>query len=325
MKISVICTVKDEEKSIGDLLVSLRAQTRPPDEVIITDGGSTDRTMEIIQEFAASGMPIEVLALPGSNISQGRNAAIRAASGQIIASTDAGVCLEPCWLEELARPWENGRNPEEVMPGVVSGFFLADPKGVFEAAMGATALPSLGEISPESFLPSSRSVAFTKAAWETVGGYPEWLDYCEDLVFDLSLRQAGLRFEFVPQAIVHFRPRSSLGPFFLQYFRYARGDGKADLWRKRHLIRYAAYTLGPLALAIGFWYKSLWLLVLAGALVYLWRPYRRLWPMMRGWPLAHRVQASILVPVIRVTGDLAKMIGYPVGLFWRLRGGARHR
>ena len=51
--------------------------------------------------------------------------------------------------------------------------------------------PTRDEVDPATFLPSSRSVAFRKAAWAAVGGYPEWLDYCEDLVFDLSLRERG--------------------------------------------------------------------------------------------------------------------------------------
>src|SRR5206468_161896 len=102
---------------------------------------------------------------------------------------------------------------------VVSGFFVPDAETPFERAMGATVLPSLPDIDPLSFLPSSRSVAFRKDAWEAAGGYPEWLDYCEDLVFDLRLRELGKRFVFVPQAVAHFRPRRTLRAFYLQYYR----------------------------------------------------------------------------------------------------------
>ena len=100
--------------------------------------------------------------------------------------------------------------------------------------MGATVLPTVDEVKPESFLPSSRSVAFTKAAWEAAGGYPEWIDYCEDLIFDFRLRDVAGPFAWAPEAVAHFRPRGSLKAFFKQYYRYARGDGKADLWRKKH-------------------------------------------------------------------------------------------
>src|SRR5699024_1302604 len=108
---------------------------------------------------------------------------------------------------------------------VAAGFFRVDPHSLFEAAMGATAFPLVSEIDGESFLPSSRSIAFRKAAWQTVGGYPEWLDYCEDLVFDLRLKAIAAPQAFAPDALVYYRPHNSLKSFFKTYQRYARGDG----------------------------------------------------------------------------------------------------
>jgi hypothetical protein len=187
--------------------------------------------------------------------------------------------------------------------------------------MGATVLPQLNEIDPAKFLPSSRSVAFTKAVWRAVGGYPEWLDYCEDLIFDFALRDTFGGFAFAPEAIVYFKPRSSLRSFFKQYYRYARGDGKANLWLKRHLIRYATYlmvlpAIGWLAARIDPWFA---LLYAVGAAIYLKRPYQRLAAMKPNLDRSGWLKAIGWIPVIRVTGDLAKMIGYPVGIWWRRR------
>ena len=316
MRVSVITTVKNEEASIAGLLDSLLAQTRAPDEVVLADGGSTDRTREIAATYVDRGLPLRMVAAPGSNISRGRNLAIRAATGDIIASVDAGVRLETAWLAELTAPWAVSGAPP---PDVVSGFFQVDAESLFETAMGATVLPDLADVDPATFLPSSRSVAFTRQAWRRVGGYPEWLDYCEDLVFDLRLRAAGCRFAFAPRAVAHFRPRSSLGAFFRQYYRYARGDGKADLWRKRHAIRYATYLLGvPALLGLVVVQSPLWLAAgLAAALAYCRRPVQRLWPRLASYGPADRLMALALVPVIRVIGDVAKMLGYPAGLWWR--------
>jgi glycosyltransferase involved in cell wall biosynthesis len=328
--VSVIATVKNEAQAVHRLLDSLAAQTRPPDEVIIVDGGSTDGTVKVLEEYAAGGaVPLKVLVRPGTNISQGRNAAIAEATGEIIASTDAGVRLSPNWLEELVGPFEEKgeetkrkirviRGKEELY--VVSGFFLPDPETVFETAMGATVLPVLADVKPEKFLPSSRSMAFRKAAWQRVGGYPEWLDYCEDLVFDFKLRELG-PFAFAPRALAYFRPRKSLRAFFQQYYRYARGDGKADLWRARHAIRYSTYLIAvPVILLLGLWWTPLWwLLFPIGGAIVLWTPYKRLWPMIKSYSSTDRVKAIFWVPIIRVTGDIAKMVGYPVGVLWRLR------
>ncbi|MGC9335728.1 MAG: glycosyltransferase [Anaerolineae bacterium] len=323
-KISVVATVLDEGEAIERLLKSLTTQTRPPDEVVIVDGGSTDGTLEALQTWAELGdLPLRIIVEPGANISRGRNVAIAAATGPVIAVTDAGVRLEEDWLEALVAPLEVD-DPHHLV-AVVSGWFEADPQNWFEAAMGATVLPCLQEIDPDQFLPSSRSVAFRHAAWEAVGGYPEWLDYCEDLIFDLRLRELYGPFAFAPAARVHFRPRSSLWAFFKQYYRYARGDGKADLWRKRHAIRYLTYWVaGPLLVALALLHSPWWWLALgAGFMAYTIQPYRRLWPLLGGYGPIDKLKAVLLVPIIRVVGDVGKMIGYPVGLLWRWRNWRR--
>lgn len=326
-RVSVICTVLNEGEAIRRLLDSLAAQTRPADEVVIVDGGSRDNTVAVIQEYAGC-LPLHVLVEPGANIARGRNIAIAAARGEIIASTDAGVWLEPRWLEKLLEPFrsavQQSKGPADQKipdaPFAVAGFFVPDPRTTFEIAMGATVLPAVEDINPARFLPSSRSAAFTKAAWSAAGGYPEWLDYCEDLIFDFRLREAAGPFAWAPEAVAHFRPRGTWRAFFKQYYRYARGDGKADLWRLRHAIRYGTYLVAlPGLLALSILHHPLWLLALgAGVLAYCRTPYRRLRPYLSHMAPGERVKAVLLVPLIRAVGDAAKMLGYPAGWAWRL-------
>jgi len=320
-RVSVIATVRNESCSIAQLLESLRCQTRQPDEVIIVDGGSTDDTLAQLQVWESNcHLPLRVLVEPGCNISRGRNVAIAAAHSPIIACTDAGVRLEPSWLANLLQPFESNGTVEPARI-VACGFFQPDATTVFETALGATTLPVLADINPERFLPSSRSVAFLKSAWEAIGGYPEWLDYCEDLILDFRLRARGYRFVFVPAAVVHFRPRSNLGAFFKQYYRYARGDGKAGLWRRRHAVRYLTYLVVlPALLWLAVNESLLWgVPLILGAAVMFFTPYKRLLPTMASWGVLDRLQAIALVPIIRMTGDIAKMLGYPVGVYWRWR------
>jgi cellulose synthase/poly-beta-1,6-N-acetylglucosamine synthase-like glycosyltransferase len=259
-----------------------------------------------------------VIVVPGANISHGRNRAIEAATGDIIAATDAGVVLSPTWLEELAAPFAE----ESVQ--VVSGWFEADPYTDFEVVMGSTVLPSVEDVDPATFLPSSRSVAFRKSAWAAVGGYPEWLEHSEDLVFDMALRDRFGPFAFAPDAVAYFRPRSNLRSYYRQYFAYARGDGKANLWPKRHLVRYATYLLAlPLLLRM-IWREKWagWALLALGVGAYSRRPAERLWDNTWGWRPPARVRAFALIPIIRLVGDIAKMLGYPAGMWWRLRNRA---
>jgi len=341
VRVSVICTVLNEGASIRRLMESLCAQTRQPDEVVIVDGGSHDNTVAILQEYAGR-LPLSVTVAPGANISRGRNVAIAAATGDVIASVDAGVWLEPQWLEKLAEPLmadgrsqmanrksqmanSRSRGLQSHQPSVAAGFFVPDGETTFEIAMGAAVLPTAGEVKPESFLPSSRSVAFTKEAWAAAGGYPEWIDYCEDLIFDFRLRDAAGSFAWAPEAQVHFKPRGSLKAFFKQYYRYARGDGKADLWRKRHLIRYVTYLIAlPGLLALSLLHSpGWWFVLLAGVMFYCAAPYRRLRPQLAALAPVERIKAVLLVPVIRASGDVAKMLGYPAGWVWRLRNWTR--
>ncbi len=316
LKVTVIATVLNEEASVGELLHSLVSQTRRPDEVIISDGGSTDDTLRRLQA-GAEGLNLQVIPLASANIAEGRNAAVVRATGDVIAVTDAGVRLKPTWLEQLLAPFETRRGRLDV----VSGFFEPDPRSVFEVAMGATVLPTREEINPARFLPSSRSVAFTRDAWRRAGGYPEWLDYCEDVVFDLALRRSGCVFGWAPEAVAFFRPRPNLRAFWTQYYRYARGDGKAGLWPRRHAVRYGAY-LGGAALLLAGRRRPRFLLPLAvGAAFYLRAPYRRLIPWLSGLEPQEKAEAALWVPLIRLVGDLAKMAGYPVGVLWRLRQG----
>lgn len=316
--ISLIVTVLNEGDNIRHLLDSIVEQTRPPDEIVIVDGGSTDNTVDILRGYSKR-LPLRLLIAEGCNISQGRNLAIAEARGDIIAATDAGLRLAADWLEKISAPLL-----EDEALGVAAGFFRADPQTDFEIALGAATLPLVDEIDAGSFLPSSRSIAFRKRAAQAVGGYPEWLDYCEDLIFDLRLRLAGERFVFVPAAVAHFRPRASLRSYFRQYYLYARGDGKADLWRVRHFVRYATYlALAPgIGIAGLLAHLLLWAGWLMGGLVYLYRPYRRLPVLMRA--AERRSLMSWLfciawIPLLRLVGDVAKMLGYPRGWLWRLR------
>jgi cellulose synthase/poly-beta-1,6-N-acetylglucosamine synthase-like glycosyltransferase len=282
-----------------------------PRRIIVCDGGSTDGTVDVLKGWAVpAGTMLTVLVEPGANISRGRNQAIKQAKTTFVAVTDAGTRVQRTWLSELY----NAFTPEV---DVVSGFF--EPEGVspFERLLGSIITPTVEEIRGDSFLPSSRSVAFRRSAWEQAGGYPEWLDYCEDLVFDKAMASAGASFSFAPEAIVTWNARPDAKSFFKQYYRYARGDGKAGLWPRRHALRYAAYMGGALSL-VAFEADSAWLLaaLTVGFIGYLRRPITRYIRRFRqvGVPLA---VGLVLVPALVVLGDIAKMIGYPVGLLWR--------
>ena len=312
MRVSLVATVKNERGSIDAWLEGIASQTRPPDEVVIVDGGSDDGTLEVLNAWVP-GFPVTVLSLPGASISQGRNHAMRRSNGDIIAVTDCGTVARVDWLENLTQPFA------DPLVDVVSGFFHPGSPSRWERALAAATLPDAHEIRPDRFLPSSRSVA-VRAVWVRQGfEYPEWLDYCEDLIWDMQLKQAGARFHFAPDAVVTLHTRPNAGAFWQQYYRYARGDGKAGLFGRRHFVRYATYLAlarvlarrRPLEMAVT---------CILGAL-YVARPVRRL--LKRNGALqsgpAELMATSATIPFQMALGDFAKMAGYPVGLVWRYR------
>ena len=61
IEVSVVAPALNEEDSIRVLLEDLLNQTLKPTEIVITDGGSTDATREIIEEFIKRGEPVKLI------------------------------------------------------------------------------------------------------------------------------------------------------------------------------------------------------------------------------------------------------------------------
>ncbi len=308
MTVAVCATVLNEARDAGGLADSLRAQLRAPDELVIVDGGSTDGTAEILRESLAGVPGVQVIDAPGANISAGRNLAARKTQADLIAFTDAGIMRSPEWLNSLIDAAEQAPRAAGAF-----GYILAAPGNTVETAIGAVGLPSAGEIDPVHYPPSGGSMLLRRQWFERVGGFPAWLDYGEDLWLDRRVWAEGGWFVHAPGADVRNRPRSSLPAFFRQYYHYAWGDGRAGMLGKRHAARFAAYVVG-LALAR----RPTWLR--AALLTFLgYRYVRRPVARARGLPGGGSA-APALVPLVRVVGDAAKMLGYAAGSWRRLRG-----
>lgn len=306
---SLVMTVLNEEGSLPAFLDHLEDQTVHPAEIVVVDGGSTDRSAQLLRDWSPScGCRIRVRIEPGAGISEGRNIAIRDSVSDQIVVTDAGTVPRRDWFAHITAPWASDRG------AVIAGFFEPAGDAFWPRTIAAATTPTRSEIDPGSFLPSSRSVAFPRQVWRDAGGYPEWLDYCEDVVFDLELRTIRQPFVFVPTAVVAWAGRRNLAAFAVQYYRYARGDGKAALFRRRHLLRYGAYAFAILA-----WALSPWLVVVGaiGFVGYVGKPWRRVWARRAMFSAPHVFAALAATPIVVVVGDVSKMAGYPVGVRWR--------
>jgi len=202
------------------LVESLLAQSRPPDEIIVVDGGSTDGTVELLHAYAARQSSLRVVALDEANVAEGRNIAIANARYSYTASADGGVEYPKSWLANLVRPIEVNSEVD-----VVCGYFEASPKTFFEECAAAVLYPTRSLVDWDKFLPSCRSVAFKRKVWEDLGGFAEWLPrgISEDTHFFLRARKAGYKFTYASDATCYWRPRRNFSEVFEQYFYYTRG------------------------------------------------------------------------------------------------------
>ena len=85
MKLSVIIPVRDEAATVASLLDTLLRQTPAPDEIVVVDGGSTDDTRAIVQQYARNHSHVHLLCDADAFPGRGRN--LGAASDQT-TSTD---------------------------------------------------------------------------------------------------------------------------------------------------------------------------------------------------------------------------------------------
>lgn len=310
MRICLISTLLNEAQSLPEWIDSLEAQKRPPDEIVIVDGGSTDGSWELLEGWAAGHPEVRLISLPSANISKGRNAAIRAATSEVVAVTDAGCTLDPHWLEHLARAMKSGAE-------VAMGFYEPDSRSALHRFIACLNLPDASEVDPERFMPSSRSIAFSKAVWEQAGGYPEWLDIGEDMYFNFAVLALGARRDFAPEAIVRWHLRATLRATARQYFRYAEGDGLAGMYTRRHALRFATYGA---ALAAGLFLRPRRFVPTALAATALrMRPaYRRARRRLEPGELA---AAVVCLPALEALLDAAKMAGYVSGVRRRSQTG----
>ena len=97
--ISAILPVKDGERYLAEAIVSILEQSRPPEELIVIDGGSTDRSAEI----AGSYEDVKLIRQSGEGLAQAWNQAVDASSGDLIGFLDSDDLWLPGKQEAQAR------------------------------------------------------------------------------------------------------------------------------------------------------------------------------------------------------------------------------
>lgn len=180
--ISVVIPTLNEEKQVAKCLKSLKNQDfKKPFELIIVDGGSSDRTTAIAREFDAI-----VILQKGRGIGDARYWGFQQAKGEIVASTDADAILPSDWLEKIENYFS-----QNLKVGALTGDFELTRDSDFWLRNLFKLGPLINRVI--AFFVghpyfSSRNFAIRKKIYNQVGGFDRRLKGLEDA--ELSTRVA---------------------------------------------------------------------------------------------------------------------------------------
>lgn len=273
LSVSVVVPVKNEGKTIARLIEGLIAQTCQPSEIVITDGGSTDRTKELIrsrQKYCP--VPIVLVeveqALPG----QGRNLAISRARNEWLACIDAGTVPRSDWLAELTATAQRSPSVQ-----VVYGGWEPITNTYFTECAAITYVPR------RTHARSIASCLLRRDAWVAAGGFREDLRSAEDLLFFSSLEKAGVTEAYCERAVVDWELQPSVARTFQRFTVYSRNGMRAGLAREWQYNVTRLYLLMGLSLLAALWF---WPFLLLPPTILLLRSEKRI----RNWYQPHSPQ-----------------------------------
>ena len=221
MKTSIIIPTYNEEKNIKKLIDSIITQTHKINEVIIVDGGSTDKTIEIIKDYSK----IKLYIKPNYNIAKARNYGIKKSTGEIIFTADSSTKLHKDYIKTML----NGFDAET---DIVFGRWKIVPTNKVEKFL-VSRTPDWNNINTEDYIPSNRHVAMKKSVWKKVGGWPEHLRRADDNFFHLKAHSLGLKYKYLKKALVNWYPDRNLKDMIKLAFLDSKTEGLANIHLKR--------------------------------------------------------------------------------------------
>ncbi len=205
--VSVLLPVRDGAEHLPDAIASLEAQTCPDFEVIAVDDGSTDGTLEILDEWAARDRRVEVHHQEPRGIVGALEAARALSHAIYLARMDADDVCAPTRLEAQLALMES--DPALAGCGSCIEYFpeeaVRDGARRYQAWMNAATTPD--EIERELFVecPLAHPTFFLRSdAVDAVGGYRD-AGWAEDYDLILRLWQAGGRFAKVSEPLLRWR------------------------------------------------------------------------------------------------------------------------
>jgi glycosyltransferase involved in cell wall biosynthesis len=216
-KVSVVICAYNAASTIEDNLDSLARLNYPNYEVIVVNDGSEDATLEIAARY-----PFKLINVPNGGLSAARNLGWRAATGEIVAYTDADTRVDPDWLSYLVQPFLTtaavGVGGPNVVPeddGWIAQCVARSPGGPTHVLLDDTVAEHI----------PGCNMAFRRWALEKVGGFDTtYTKAGDDVDICWRLQERGWRLAFSPPALVWHHHRNSVRAYWRQQVGYGEGE-----------------------------------------------------------------------------------------------------
>jgi len=225
MKLSVVIPCFNAANTIAVQLEALaNQQWSEPWEVIVSDNGSTDETLAIVEQYQDK---IPNLRIVNSSDRRGaahaRNVGAMAAASEALAFCDTDDEVAPGWVAAMGE----ALSKYDFVAGRREYEKLNEPwtLGIF--------LPTqVDGLKKSSYLPhaSSFNLGVKRLIHEVIGGFDESMLRLQDADYCWRIQLAGTELHFVPDAVVHYRLRHTLADLFFQSCK--RGEYDVLLYKK---------------------------------------------------------------------------------------------
>ena len=229
--VSVVVPTYNEERSVSTCLDSVLAQTWTNLEVLVVDGGSTDRTRDIVAAYGAIDPRVRLVHNPRKTQPAAMNTAIDEVSSDWLVRVDAHSTVPPTYVEQVMR--HLGTGDWGGVGGRKDGVAVTPAGRAIVAALGSkfgvgnSKYHHATEVQTVDHIPFG---AYPVEVVRELGGWDERISANEDFEFDYRVRASGRELLLDPEVVIFWQTRENLRDFFNQYRRYGRG--KAMVLRK---------------------------------------------------------------------------------------------
>ena len=220
--VSVVVCAYNAADTIDDCLTSLKMLTYPNVELIVVNDGSRDTTGTIARRHA----DVRVIDVPNSGLSAARNTGLAAATGEIVAYTDADCRVDIEWLTYLVQPILRSNVAGAGGPNVVPHDDPWVAQCVARAPGGPTHVMLDDHIAEH--VPGC-NMAFRRDALLSIDGFnPVYVRAGDDVDICWRLQAKNLRIGFAPSALVWHHRRASVQAYWRQQVGYGEGESWLD-------------------------------------------------------------------------------------------------